>query len=117
MSITQEIIDWLNTGNDYDNLDSYGTSEWMEFYEEMPNDRYNWTSKRKPVVLASGEARIVQDFGGEGQGDQRYVVFSVGDKFYRVDGYYASWDGSNWDDPTPYEVTPKEVTVIEYEAV
>lgn len=116
-TIAQEIIDWLNSGTDGEVWDTLDQEAWNEFYEELPNPSYSWHREKEGPALASGIARIVEDFGGEGQGDTRYVVFSVGEKFYKVEGYYASWDGTTWDDPTPFEVRPKEVTVIEYEAV
>jgi hypothetical protein len=44
---------------------------------------------------------VVEDFGGEGQGETRYIVLSLTDgadtKYFRKDGYYVSYDGSTWD--------------------
>lgn len=110
-NISQEIVDWYNE-NESDEHAEYIYQAWEDFYDAIWSTQYNKDSET--ATLASGRAVIVEDFGGEGQGDTRYVVFQVGDKLYRVDGYYASWDGTTWDDPDPYEVTPKEVTVIEY---
>jgi hypothetical protein len=107
--IKQEILDWYNSQLESDEKVEYFDEVWPEFYEEI------WGSGS--VTLASGDTKTLEDFGGEGQGDQRWVVFAVGDKIYRVDGYYASWDGTTWEDPTPYEVKPVEVTVVKYKKV
>ena len=116
-NIEQEILDWYNvndTGEEAETIHEI----WEEFYESLMTKAqheagkgYSWQTV---PVLPSGPAFLVEDFGGEGQGDTRYVVFSVGEQFFQVDGYYASWDGTTWDDPVPYEVKPVEVTVIKY---
>lgn len=67
-----------------------------------------------------GTVRVVENFGGEGQGDQRYIVFKLTDEFgdehfFKVDGYYASYDGSSWDGSELYQVTPREKTITVYE--
>lgn len=69
------------------------------------------------LILPSGNVYLVEDFGGEGQGDERWVVFSVGDQLFRVEGSYASWDGTTWDYPSLEEVEPIEVVKIEYAGV
>ena len=118
-NIEQEILDWYNVNDTGETADSVYDA-WDEFYEnlmtkenyEKNKDKgYSWCNT---PMLPSGAAWLAEDFGGEGMGDTRYVVFQVGDQFFRVDGYYASWDGTTWEDPTPYEVKPVEVTVIEY---
>jgi hypothetical protein len=43
-----------------------------------------------------------------------WVVFQIGDELWRLDGWYASYEGSNFEDAEPYKVIPKEVTVIQY---
>ena len=84
---------------------------WHDFYEAIA-----WNNEE--VLLSSGSVEVVEDFGGEGQGDKRYVVFSIdtedGRHFYKVEGYYASWDGTTWDDLTPFRVFPREKTITEY---
>lgn len=65
-----------------------------------------------------GKAEVVEDFGGEGEGDLRYVVFKVTFfngtvKHYRQEGYYSSYDGTDWDGDF-HEVTPKEVLRTEW---
>jgi hypothetical protein len=60
-----------------------------------------------------GPIKRVSSVGGEGQGDQAYVIFQVGDRFFRKNGYYASWVGFEWDGAFE-EVVPEETTVIRY---
>lgn len=56
--------------------------------------------------------------GGEGGGETRFVVFSFADdtgtKYFRKDGYYASYDGTTWDGDFR-EVTAQDRVVTFYE--
>jgi len=59
------------------------------------------------------------DTGGEGHGEDIYMVFKTTDadgnvQYWRKDGYYASYDGSNWDGDFR-EVRPVERVVTYYE--
>ena len=55
--------------------------------------------------------------GGEGSGEEMYLVLKTTDgesvQYFRKDGYYASFDGSNWDGAF-YEVTPTQKTITVY---
>lgn len=57
-----------------------------------------------------------ENYGGEGQGDDYWVVFSIkkeGDeKYFKWDGWYASHDGGYLENL--YEVTPTVVEVIQW---
>lgn len=115
-NIKQEILDWYNEPiEEGDVKETRISNVWEEFYYSLSTkancEKYDY----KTGTLESGPAYIEEDFGGEGQGETRYVVFSVDGQFFRVDGYYASWDGTNWESASPYEVEAKEVTVIKYE--
>lgn len=83
--------------------------DWREFFEDLA-----W--KDKVLDLPSiGQARYVDNFGGEGEGDQYWFVFSVTDadgetRFFRRDGYYASFYGGYYDGPTE-EVEQVEKTI------
>jgi hypothetical protein len=117
VNIKQEILDWYNepAGSEEEKETSINSEVWEEFYWAITTKERADAHGTKTATLESGPAYSVEDFGGEGQGETRYVVFQVADQFFRVDGYYASWDGTTWEDPTPYEVEPREVTVIRYE--
>jgi hypothetical protein len=115
IDIKQEILDWYNTNDEGETAD-YFDEAWEDFNESLVTkknaDERGWTTP----ALASGPAYKVAEYGGEGQGDDLWVVFQVGDQFFKVEGYYSSWDGGRYDDPTPYEVEPVQVTVTEYRA-
>lgn len=63
-----------------------------------------------------GQIEKVKSWGGEDQGSDigRVYHFKDHDVYLRIDGYYASHYGSDWDDD-PYEVKPKEKTIVVYE--
>src|ERR1044071_3816188 len=46
-------------------------------------------------------AKLVAEYGGEGQGDDYWVVLSLSDgintRYFRKDGWYASYDGGSLD--------------------
>jgi hypothetical protein len=114
--VTQEIIDWFNESDDVEKVETLDYEVWGEFYETLSSkervEKFDWATT---PVLESGPAYLVEDIGGgEGEGDERWVVFSVGDNLYRVSGYYSSWDGTTWEDTTPREVEAYEVSVTRY---
>lgn len=42
-------------------------------------------------------------------------VFKIEDSYFRIDGYYDSWNGSNFEDASIQEVRPIEKTITVYE--
>lgn len=108
--ITQDILDWYSKQSSEE--ESYFGDAWSEFREEI-----EWNSSEEGVQLDSGKATLVERFGGEGKGEEYWIIFKVGEETFKVDGYYSSWDGVNWDDSEVYKVKPVEVTVIQYEKV
>jgi len=79
----------------------------------------------KPTLIGDGSgetfftATLVEDFGGEGQGDEYWIVvrliFPDGvDRLVRKDGWYASYDGGYLDGDLR-EVQPVERMVTFYE--
>lgn len=79
------------------------------------SDEHDW-----PISIPGlGDISLVANHGGEGQGDEAWVVISVTDSFgdvklYRKDGYYRSYEGAGFDTPLR-QVQPKEKTVTVYE--
>ena len=63
-----------------------------------------------PVAFVDGYT------GAEGGGEDVWMVFKVGDQYFRTTGYYLSYDGTTWDGATE-EVEPFEKTVIDYRRV
>lgn len=86
------------------NGDSPWCEKWYSF-EELGKDEGN--------IEGFGKAEFVESYGGEGMGDERWIVFKVGDRYFQKNGFYSSWDGSSWDGELE-EVEPREVTVTQY---
>ncbi len=63
-------------------------------------------------------AKVEASYGGEGQGDEYWLVISVSDgettRYFRRDGWYASYDGGYLDGES-YEVKPQEKMITVYE--
>lgn len=98
-----------------DNFDGWGS----DLYSYIKGEgHYSHSDGAFAVeVPGIGKVEYVDDYGGEGQGDDYWVVFKTVEtgQFWRVDGWYASYDGGELDGEL-YEVEPKEVTVTQYEA-
>lgn len=82
---------------------------WSEFRWEGPDS-----------IILDGETypvKIVDTYGGgEGQGEVVFVVFTVGDRMFKKNGYYASHYGTDWDGDL-VEVEAFEKTVTDYRAI
>jgi hypothetical protein len=65
-----------------------------------------------------GPVSIVDSYGGEGKGDDYWLVayFSKYDTYIRMDGWYVSYDGGKFDGD-PYIVEPQEKIITVYNAV
>lgn len=112
-----------------------GQSDWSEDLteeeEEAASNADGWFElkyKLKGQYLGEGESQLthftirgeqvpvefVANFGGEGQGDDLWIVFKVGDQLFRKDGYYASYGESDYDgDLREVRAVVKAVTVYE----
>lgn len=55
--------------------------------------------------------------GFEGGGEERYIVFKLGERYVKVTGYYTSWDGTFWEEGEVYEVKATPVTVLKFERI
>lgn len=69
--------------------------------------------------LSLGEIKEVDSYGGEGKGEEWYVVmhFVDHDVYIRVDGYYSSYEGVDFYDgwSNCSEVRPQQKTITVYE--
>lgn len=85
--------------------------EGIESYHEL---KYGASAHVKGL----GHVRRVADYGGEGQGDEYWVVFSVteGDvvRTFRKDGWYQSYNGGEFDSEL-VEVKPVQKTITVWE--
>ncbi len=99
--------DYLNQYVD-SHIDGFDNqSIWQELhYEGGEGSRDGWTGK------------LEKSYGGEGQGNAYWMVISLSDgittRYFRKDGWYASYDGGHLDGET-YEVNPVKKTVVFYE--
>lgn len=71
-----------------------------------------------PKVRVNGveyDIKVVADHGGgEGSGEERWIVIEVGGRLFRKDGYYASYEGSTFDsDLREVRAVEKPVTFYE----
>lgn len=110
--ISQEIIDWSNSNSSGQNS-TFFEEAWRDFKDSLEG----WGSKTPEIQLPSGIATFFKRHGGEGMGEEYWVIFKVGEELFEVDGYYSSWDGVSWDGAELYKVAPVEVTIIEYQKV
>lgn len=101
---------------------------WHEFEEYIGVNKERWnpdTRKFDPIPESEidykyfegfGRIELEDTFGGEGQGDQYWFVFKITDdngevRYFRRDGWYASFNGGYYDGPTE-EVVAQEKTII-----
>ena len=96
---------------------------WDDVHERIDNRWHQGNnSKNQPVDFGGGSViKLVEDFGGEGQGDDYWIVMEITvddepPRLYRVEGWYASYDGGYLDGDL-HEVRPKEVLRTIYERV
>jgi len=69
-------------------------------------------------LLGLGGIKVVDEYGGEGQGDDYWTVYHFVDHdvYIRVEGWYSSYNGAEFDN-YGFEVRPEPVMKIEYNRV
>lgn len=84
-------------------------------------DGYYFSENQIPNYFKENglEVECIENTGGEDQGSEHHIVFKVTENkketFYRLDGWYASYEGYDYDDVTDlYECVAVPVTKIEY---
>lgn len=84
---------------------------------------FRWLSPSDKLLVELAEKgyiiRSEDHYGGEGRGDEYWDVFSVennGEKtYFRLNGWYASYEGATFDDPFDFEKVKKvPVQVFEW---
>lgn len=77
----------------------------------------DWRGKSLILDSLDWELTYSDNYGGEGQGDSYWYVFKVSDgktvRHVKVDGWYASYSGGEYD--TWYEVFPKQKQITVWE--
>lgn len=84
-------------------------------YEYVDSGWYAWNdAPDSTFVEGLGLVSIVESFGGEGQGDDYWMIFNViteeGSTHYKLNGYYASYSGGEYNGPLE-RVTAHEETI------
>lgn len=74
------------------------------------------------LKAAGFKVETEEEEGGEGEGEDYHVVLKITGEdrkeiFVKCDGYYASYDGTDWTMGDTYEVKPKEVKVRSWATV
>jgi hypothetical protein len=108
--------DDIEPGYDYKTSDGGKWRAWRQRYSDFFK---NWEPKLYVTVPDLGRVRVAEQFGGEGQGDQYYMVFEVvfdddTTRHFTINGWYASYDGGYYDGPL-VEVKPVQKVVTFYE--
>lgn len=133
----EEILESLETGKGFQsNYSQYDREkgEWVEYglfpllKEELPEDAPDFVKEDAwdefNIATFLGEelyshykdhkVEVVQNWGGEGEGDSAGVTIKIGDFYFQANWSYVSWDGFYYDDAHFYQVVPKEVMVTQY---
>ncbi|QBP33232.1 hypothetical protein SEA_BRUTONGASTER_10 [Gordonia phage BrutonGaster] len=106
--------------------------EWVDdegWLHEPKRDGRNWSFRAlRPQgytglkIPGIGLATLEESHGGfEGAGESMWMVFKIADdegnvRYFRREGWYASYDGGHYDGPT-VEVRPAEKVVTVFEAI
>lgn len=88
----------------------------VQQYESLPTG-YNITGEYVLNTLGLGKVIEVDQYGGEGQGSTWYSVkhFVDHDVYIRTDGYYQSYEGTEFYDGYGKEVRPQQKTITVFE--
>lgn len=105
----EEAIKQLNLEENGDNVSEYCIAT------EYPINTYNLDRSKLYVTQ-------VDSFGGEGLGDEYWVIFKInhpehGEALVRYSGHYESWNGANWWGCEPEFVEAYEYTKVGYRPI
>lgn len=111
-NLTQEDMDVLN--------ECYFDFKAGDYEDEDEEDYKYFIALDKKCKELDLEFNLVESVGGEGQGDHYHVVFSVTHsgqtKLFRLDGWYASFNGYEFHNMMDfYEVERQPKTIYVYE--
>lgn len=108
-----EIISQNYTENNF----AYNFFEDLSQDSEVPQDIRDGNSEEILNYLGLGKVEEVEQYGGEGKGDTWYSVkhFVDHDVYIRIDGWYASYNGAEFDEGYGKEVKPQEKVITVYE--
>jgi hypothetical protein len=104
----REIEDALENYSDCTSGDGWEFWAWELSYARRSNPDAG-------TIEGLGRVEFVEQVGGgEGEGEHVHLVLRVGDRYFKKEGYYASYDGTTWDGDFR-EVKPAEKTIMVYE--
>lgn len=118
--IEQELLDWYNGQDEIiPEEDGWGENEATEYFDSAWSGGdysiYEHLYSKDEITIPSGKVELVREIGGgEGEGSEHTVIFSVGRQYFEMQGYYSSWNGTSWESSVLTEVEPKEVKVIRF---
>lgn len=98
--------------NDYAK-NSFKDATWNRFWDKIE------ASENEVYYDGLGTVKLIEQQGGEGQGDEYYIVFSVTDEegetvIFKKEAEYSSYDNTDWDWGDAFEVAPHTQTLIVY---
>lgn len=111
MLSTEQIIKELSTG---EGLSAGADDDEDAYYKEAKKDFSPEMFLEWDFSLEDSPIKIVEQFGGEGLGDDLYIVVKYEDQFFKANGSYSSWMGSDWSFVEWFEVFPQQVTRTVY---
>lgn len=85
--------------------------------------RFSWRHfseiLEEEYAIEAGQLHVTDQHGGEGQGDEWYIVVQVGntDDYFRLNAYYSSYDGIDYSCASLDKVQPYEEMVVKWQAV
>lgn len=99
----------------------YSKTEVLGAFEDFfSNEGYSWDEfeyTKQAVISIEGTdvpVKFVEgETGGEGSGEYCYVILRVGEQYFRKEGYYSSYNGTDWDGDFD-EVEPYQKTITDY---
>jgi len=93
--------------------------KWWDGESELDiRNGYDW-EEWSPKDESPYKIKMLDQYGGEGQGDTIYYIFALyeDDELltnFKVEGYYDSWNGSDWSYASLNIVAPKKVEVTSW---
>ena len=109
---------------------SVGEDFWRDaFYNELCEEvaeeltestgvNFEMDDDGETLVIDGAAVRFVDNFGGEGQGNDFWVVLSVEKdgavRYVKNDGWYTSYSGGNFDSAEGVEVFPYKETITRW---
>jgi hypothetical protein len=87
-----------------------------EYYDEFKDYVNSIYGPDDPINLGGFIVEGIEQYGGEGMGDTYWVVFSLerdGDKkFFKLDGWYASYNGHEFDNYLDFDEVKQVEKVV-----